>query len=415
MRILTLFILMLLPVTLSAQQKYFLYVQGENQQPFYVKMEGVIFSSSASGFILLPRLGNGVVDLIIGFPRAQWPEYSFSIEMKSADRGLILKNEQNKGWNLYDLQSNQIMQGVQLQTKPSSSDNEKKKTDDPFASSLAAAISDPGIKDVDLVTTKTGIPNKTTTPVSPVPQTIKENKDSLGVATPKPVIISVPAKVDEKPISLVPIEKPFINIVEKIKENRNTNTIGLVFLDKNGDQTDTVELIIEDVLPVEPAVLSVTNSGKDSVVQRKELSIKVSDTVEGVQATATAMPQVVTSNKDSTLEINYEKTAATSLPTRKDCKQVAVEKDMINARKKAYSLGSDTDIILLYTKEVKSKCYTVSLVQALSFAFVQDSSRFQFFQEAYPWVMDPANYPQLERLFVSKEYVSKFKKLINAE
>ncbi|MFN5762078.1 MAG: hypothetical protein ACK44U_08370, partial [Sphingobacteriales bacterium] len=110
MRILTLFILMLLPVTLSAQQKYFLYVQGENQQPFYVKMEGVIFSSSASGFILLPRLGNGVVDLIIGFPRAQWPEYSFSIEMNSADRGLILKNEQNKGWNLYDLQSKQIMQ-----------------------------------------------------------------------------------------------------------------------------------------------------------------------------------------------------------------------------------------------------------------------------------------------------------------
>lgn len=415
MRMFRWFILLLLPMALSAQQKFFLYIQGENQQPFYIKMEGVIFSSSASGFIILPRLGSGSVDLIIGFPKSQWPEQSFSIEMKSTDRGLILKNNQNKGWELHDLQSQQIFEGIQLQVKNTNSDTDKKKTDDPFASSLSAAIRDPGIKDVDLITAKSEISKKTTTAaVAPVQPVAKETKDSLVVSLPNSTMPTANPKIDEKPVAVAPAEKPFMNLVEKIQEQRSSNAIGLLFLDRNGTQIDTIDVTIEAIFKEEKEISFMPTQGKDSTVVNKNITIKVSDSVEVVKTTTTP-PQVIKPNQDSSIEVNYKETAAILLPMRKDCKQVAAEKDMIAARKKAYTLGTDSEIILHYAKEVKTKCYSVDLLQALSYAFVQDSSKFQFFQEAYPWVMDPASYPQLERLFVSKEYVLKFKQLINAE
>lgn len=423
---------MLLSVALSAQQKHFLYIQGENQQPFYLKMEGAIFSSSASGHIILPHLENGAVELTIGFPRAQWPEQVFRVDMKSADRGFILKNNTGKGWVLQDLQTLTMVDGQQVvSNKEALKEPEKKRTDDPFASSLADAINDPGIRDVDLVKNEAAskAPVVKKAPVvtpAPSPQ-IKKPVDSPAAI--KPAIVEVkPVQADVKPTNPVPaasvavaVQQPFVNEVKKLLEERNELSLNQVYLDRNGTSIDTIYLSFEVPVVVDSVSLLAEQLIKeDSVRLSKPTTIEKHETPTIEKAETPVSKPVATTTpqfEDKVVSAEKEKDIVVkpALPSRKDCKQVATEKDMIAARKKAYTQGSDAEVIALYMKEVKSRCYTVNLIQALSFAFVNDASRYQFFQEAYPWVYDPANYNQLERLFVSKEYIAKFRTLINAE
>jgi hypothetical protein len=44
-----------------AQQNHFIYIQTENKQPFYVKLDKQLFSSAASGYIILPKLKEGTL------------------------------------------------------------------------------------------------------------------------------------------------------------------------------------------------------------------------------------------------------------------------------------------------------------------------------------------------------------------
>lgn len=426
MRIVSFILVMLLPVALLAQQKHFLYIQGENQQPFYLKMEGVIYSSSATGYIIVPRLEKGTVELTIGFPRAQWPEQAFTINVQS-DKGLVLKNNQDKFWVMQDLQTQSVMEGRQVVAmKEALKDAEKRKTDDAFASSLADAINDPGIRDADLVKTETSkttlAPPKKVQPVAtadvptaPIQTPVKANADSSTAKLIKPKVEQpqLESKIDVQPKL---VDKPFVNAVTKLNDSRNGTFLEQIFIDQNGEKIDTITLQI--ALPND-TIVSIPNApsevNKDSIrMEQPTLTEKVI-VVESKNEVQQAPKEISKSEPSKATEVNYEKTAAAVLPDRKDCKQIATEKDMISARKKAYTLGVDAEVIKHYNKEVKSRCYSVALIQSLSFAFVNDASRYQFFQEAYPWVMDPANYQVLERLFASKEYIAKFRQLINAE
>ncbi|OYW16841.1 MAG: hypothetical protein B7Z54_09330, partial [Sphingobacteriales bacterium 12-47-4] len=49
-------ILILTVLAASAQRTYFLYFQTDNQQPFFLKMGEKLYSSTASGYLILPKL-----------------------------------------------------------------------------------------------------------------------------------------------------------------------------------------------------------------------------------------------------------------------------------------------------------------------------------------------------------------------
>ncbi|MEO7766014.1 MAG: hypothetical protein ABIS01_01265, partial [Ferruginibacter sp.] len=44
---------------LKAQQNHFIYVQTENRQPFYVKVNSKLYSSSATGYLVVAKLKEG--------------------------------------------------------------------------------------------------------------------------------------------------------------------------------------------------------------------------------------------------------------------------------------------------------------------------------------------------------------------
>lgn len=85
--------------------QYFLYIQHEKQQPFYVKYKGKILSSSDRGYIILAELPAGTLPVTIGFPKNEAPEQQFKIKVNKDDQGFLLKRTDEKSYALYNLQT----------------------------------------------------------------------------------------------------------------------------------------------------------------------------------------------------------------------------------------------------------------------------------------------------------------------
>src|SRR5450432_1477878 len=90
---------------LKAQQNHFIYIQTENKQPFYVKLDKKLYSSSASGYLVVPKLKDGTYNLAIGFPKGEWTEQNMLCTINNNDIGYLLKNFESKGWGLFNLQT----------------------------------------------------------------------------------------------------------------------------------------------------------------------------------------------------------------------------------------------------------------------------------------------------------------------
>ena len=52
----------------SSQRIYFIYLQSEMQQPFFVKLGDKLQSSSASGYLILSRLKDSTYTFAVGLP-----------------------------------------------------------------------------------------------------------------------------------------------------------------------------------------------------------------------------------------------------------------------------------------------------------------------------------------------------------
>jgi hypothetical protein len=109
--------MLLAAFTAVGQHNHYIYIQSDNAQLFYIRKGSEVLSSSASGFIILPRLQPGQQELSVGFPKNEFPEYQFTIEIKGKDRGFALKNFSEKGWGLFDLQSLEVIMGKKLEPK----------------------------------------------------------------------------------------------------------------------------------------------------------------------------------------------------------------------------------------------------------------------------------------------------------
>ncbi|MBS1573981.1 MAG: hypothetical protein JST09_01655, partial [Bacteroidetes bacterium] len=91
-----------------SQRIYFIYLQTESHQPFFVKMDEKLYSSTASGYIILPRLKDSVYNFTVGFPGNQAGEQKFNCLINHKDHGYLIRNYGDKGWGILDLQTNTV-------------------------------------------------------------------------------------------------------------------------------------------------------------------------------------------------------------------------------------------------------------------------------------------------------------------
>ncbi len=161
----------------SAQRAWFVYIQAENNQPFYVIMGDQKKQSAGPGYVILAGLADSTYPVHISFPQARWPEQRFSIPVRGRDHGYLLKNFGEKGWGLFDLQTLEVNMSSTTTAGSSSMDFTPKGNSSAFAVLLARVSNDPSLleKPVDPVTPSQAASREEITEV-------KQPVDSLSTA-----------------------------------------------------------------------------------------------------------------------------------------------------------------------------------------------------------------------------------------
>ena len=97
-----------------AQQNRFIYLQTEGKQPFYVKLNKKILSSSSAGYLIIPKLTEGNYTLLLGFPKNEWTEQELNVTIQKNDLGFLVKNFNEKGGFIFSTNPlmDEIIKGV---------------------------------------------------------------------------------------------------------------------------------------------------------------------------------------------------------------------------------------------------------------------------------------------------------------
>lgn len=139
-------LVMVMSITLSslAQQNRFVYLQTDNRQPFYVKLDKVVYSSSATGYLIIPKLIDKNYELTIGFPKNEFPEQLVNLAVDGKDAGYVLKNFGDKGWGLFNLQTMAVVM-ASGKSAGQTTTNANSNTADEFSRVLADVVNSPNI------------------------------------------------------------------------------------------------------------------------------------------------------------------------------------------------------------------------------------------------------------------------------
>jgi len=396
----------LVNIQAKSQLNHFIYLQTDNQQPFYIKYNNRIISSSSSGYLILPKLKDGVIDFAVGFPKSDQQEQQFSYTIDKADKGFLLKNFSDKGWGLYDLQTSSIVYAaVKSAETNSSSGNTVVPANDPFSNMLSKVTQDSTVKTVTVV--------KETKPVvidTPKPQKVEvvataPAKDTIAV---KPEV--KPEKVVEQPVVTEPEwTAPSKSTIKQVRKFESREGADFVFeIGEANGLKDTVRLFIERDTVINPVVTP-------AVVDTAKAEIEIKDTVVVVQPPKKEEPVVkkeeVGEKKETvtppvvTEPVQKKETA--SLPNS-NCKDFATEDDLVKLRRRMASQRKDEQMVDEAKKAFRSKCFTSGQLRNLSALFLTDEGRYRFFDAALPFVTDYSNFRSLGETINDDYYKRRF-------
>lgn len=397
-------------ILVKAQHNHFIYLQTDNKQPFYVKVKGNVYSSSASGYLIIPKLAAGTHELSIGFPKNQWPSQTIPVTISGKDLGYLLKNFESKGWGLFNIQT---MDVIMSSSNPPSNTAAAVKTEtktDEFSNALADVVNTPSIKEIKKEAPKE---EKKLEPAK------KEETVAVVPVVNKEETTTVPVKVVETP-KTEPVKKA--SVVKKIRSTQTgeASNITYLVLDENG--SDTVDIIIPLEKAVEVAVKEepketkpVQESKKKEVAKAGEPKfIDIDLPSAGNKGTEHKENAPVTKKGEPVKATNEPITVAAPSITmiNSDCKTVATEDDFLKARKKMTAQKSDDEMLNTAKKLFKQKCYSTAQVKNLSVLFLKDEGKYRFFDAVYPFVYDSREFKQLESQLSEEYYISRFRSMI---
>ena len=397
--------LFLLSTSAIAQQNYFVYIQTDNKQPFYVKLNDKVMSSSASGYVVIPKLSTGSYNLNIGFPKDQWPQQTVQLVIGKSDAGYLLKNFGEKGWGLYNMQTMEVtMNGASNAVKPSTVVN-----DDVFANTLAGAAN---------------------TEVS----VVKKEKPVEKVKETSEIVKPTEVKADQVKI----INETAPNKISKINSSNDIDGKSTTYVDVYGNNRDTINIFIpiqtktvivkQEEIKVEEVKPEIVKADVEKLVLvKKEVEVKAPVTDKKFLDIDMQNPNTKVADKVVQDKATSEKTAvaaikktdqpiATNKPVvnfNSDCKANADENDFLKMRKKMAAASNDDGMVSAAVKILKSTCFTVDQIKNLSLLFLNDAGKYKFFDAAYPRISDTQNFASLQSQLTDAYYVTRFKAMIH--
>lgn len=379
----------------SAQQYRFVYIQTENKQPFYVKINGMVLSSSSSGYLIIPKLIDGTYQLNIGFPKNEWPQQTVTIAINKKDAGFLLKNFGDKGWGLFNLQTMEVLMAKGTETKVTGTAD---MDNDPFTQVLSDVVNTPELKKKTVVTepvvvAKAPEPEKTQVVVKKEEQVIK--KEEPVVQKEEPVVKVV---AEEKPAG-----------IRTLVNHKNDNGRDLVYIDEATNDTIRIFIPASEPMVTTAAVKKKTRKTEEKKSNEKFMDIELpnpnakNDTTVRVIAPSDIKQPVVTEK---------EKKVTTVSMVNSDCKANASDDDFLKLRKKMAAAKTDEEMVAVAKKAFKSRCYSTAQVKNLSVLFLNDAGRYQFFDAAYPFVYDSVNFSTLQEQLTDPYFITRFQAMI---
>jgi hypothetical protein len=456
----------LLASLLSAQKIYFIYLQTETGEPFFVRMNDKLYSSESSGYLILPRLKDSTYKFKLGFPSKDI-DLDFTASINKKDHGYLIKNLGEKGWGLFDLQSLDLQMSASNVKKETGFDNTNTETQvNAFTALLAKATDDPTLRQNIVFA-------KEVEKGSAIVQTIgKEEK--------KPAVTDAIVKEEKKPDQVIqPAAKPdenktdAVNInsqkedsqksstkqndvykrseVLKLSEGSSADGFESVYVDQNSDGTkDTIRVFI----PADKTATSMKEEPKiDSAVGTKNLN--TSDTAQvdkakeepkkeetkkwwqiaiGKNKTETAAKEEPQSKSaadtDTAQAMNKTKEGTKKEETKKwwqiaigkdktetaeitKCQTVANNDDFLKLRRKMAARTNDDGMLDEARKYFKSRCFSTEQIKNLSTMFLSNAGKYNFFSAAYNYTTDVENFSSLQSELKDEYYINQFKEMLH--
>ncbi len=369
-----------------AQHLHFVYIQADNKQPFYVKTNNNLISSSPSGYAIVSKLKQGDYDFEIGFPKNQFPTQHINVTV-NGDAGFALKNFGDKGWGLFDLQSMQTLMAGNTNIK-----NTMANSDNDFASVLADVSNAPELRNTEPL--KTSEPQKEK-PQAPIPQ----------VPTPemRTGVTLLANTIDDTGHSLT---------YATLNKSENDTVIVFIPFDKTTKKPETVKEA--EVTPKEEIIIVNPNQQTElpvtaTPVNRNEKFLDIEMNNPNNNDIPKKESQVV---PVKLVPASVSATSPSMLSFNSDCKAQATDDDFYNLRKKM-AAQKDADNMTQQAKKIfKKKCFTTEQIKNLSALYLEEANKYDFYQSSYPFVSDPLNFPSLQNELTSDYLINRFKALI---
>lgn len=448
-----------LSVTGKAQKVFFVYIQAETEQPFFIKMNDNVYSSSASGYLILPKLSNESYQLTVGFPMNKWPDQSFNISINNRDHGYLLKNFSEKGWGLFDLQTLSVqMSGSKADGKVGVISQPNQHVSE-FTEILARAADDPSlrekpvrVKEEPKTVVVTEVKNEKPAVISsdtPQENTVAVKNEEVA---PTNKVVKQTENAVEKKEETGKVQDPVVNKEDKRTvpdEKRNTTITPLPETKKDAEkQPDIVTTDNAVIVKKEPVTEVSTEESKkilertDEEFRRSAVTKKTeSSTSEGLGITfidiqtngekdtiqlviPNPKPVVPLVKKEpeaekkfldiSTDRVEEKETppVVTTIVPSNSCNGIASESDFLKLRKRLATANGDQDMLNEAAKYFKTKCFTTAQVKNLGSMFLNDGAKYKFYDAAYTAVTDLAKFSSLETELTDPYYINRFKAIL---
>jgi hypothetical protein len=446
-----------------AQQNHFIYVQTENKQPFYVRLNNKVFSSSASGYLIIPKLQDAAYVLTIGFPKNEWPEQNVTCSINKKDAGYLLKDFGDKGWGLFNLQTMEVLvQGNSIaDNKTIVEDNKKEPASANTLPNIAVAdsavVKKPEEKAVVKEEAKPAIEiGKEKTSSNTLPD-ITNADSAITKKTEEKAVV----KEEVKPVIEIAKKenvKPVVKIIKLLSAN-TTEGAEMVYVDVVDGKSDTVivfipaakdspiverekkleeskieeqkietkKIVPKDTVIVQPEKKLEEPKIEEQKIETKKPTPKVTDTKfiditlpnpnerpDSATKQLVVVPEVIAQKKIGPAKIPEKQKEEIAKPVivNPDCKDLASEDDFLKLRKKMVAEANDDDMVDVARKIFRTKCFTTLQIKNLCVLFLNDEGRYKFFDAAYPFVSDSFNFGSLEALLTDTYFISRFKAMI---
>lgn len=375
------------------QQHYFVYFQTDNHQPFYVKLNNNILSSSVSGYLIIPKLQNGDYTLTLGFPKKEKAEQVFSFKISEKDLGFLIKDFGEKGWGLFNFQTMEVLMASQ---SPASQKVLKDTSTDAFTNILANVVNTPSIKE------KTVRAPDIKEPM----QEVKANTDTITKVEKD----DENAIVIKKNLDSANSIKPVNTGIKRLKTISETDGRTIIYLVTELGLLDTVRVFLP-VIQNEEKAKSTSKQGDKNIEgapqnntdkpSEKFLAIELPNPNAGNSTIDTTPKNSKTIiSEDGTLQYNS------------DCKTLATQDNFIDLRRKMVARENEKDMIKEALKSLKQMCYSTEQIKGLSSLFLNDKNKLDFFKTAYPFVYDTNHFPSLQSQLTEEANINSFKALL---